>query len=289
MLWKDIEEYIRKEASYDVSAGKSVTPYYVRLIGGFVEQEISEETNCIVTTASLTTTASAAGVSLPADCIEPFKMKYDTTPLEQNQERVMTSSDVISAPQEWAWFGKNTIALWPIPSEAKTLEVWYYKRIAPYAFAIEHAGDSETTVTITFGATTIDFSVVGGPESGAYSINCADSATNTFGEIVSAINTKYTNITATLCPEMYSAQVYTLVETRGPVSIRKTRELCKLDPQIQAMGGQLICEGILDRILHRDKELNSEQITETKYQMMLRKFKNSIQNSKINAKSPVIK
>ncbi|MFA5217072.1 hypothetical protein, partial [Sulfuricurvum sp.] len=42
-------------------------------------------------------------------------------------------------------------------------------------------------------------------------------------------------------------------------------------------------------ILHRDKELNSEQITETKYQMMLRKFKNSIQNSKINAKSPVIK
>jgi len=90
------------------------------------EKQIAAKTDYKITTNSSTTTvAGTQEYTLPSGVNDVFEVTYDGEPLEQiNQFKTIEKTTTTGTPAYY-YITANKVGLWPVPSEAKTLKIWY--------------------------------------------------------------------------------------------------------------------------------------------------------------------
>ena len=265
MLWRDIQTLVETMIDEKLSATGRFTPFTFRAIGGQVARQISERCRCIQTSYALTTVSGTQFYGTGPEVMEIVDARYDTTPLVQLFKRPIVGTEPDGVPYAYIVEGNN-IGFYPTPNAVATVDYWLRRRSIPYAFEIVHTPDSgNTELTVAIVDTSITFTFVGGADSALspFTINCADSATNTIGEIVSTINSGLSTIQVTrnsLCP---STTVWTNVEIMAAFDIYDSEWHVMFEPDLPDEAQNALIEGIVWYLKYKDRELNASSFVKS--------------------------
>lgn len=116
----------------------SVIPDFITLFETTANTEIPLRTNYNLTKTDLTTTANVAQVNLPSDFLEAKTIVNQTNPVvvltpytPASLYTLVTTPTTPGPPKGFTFIGGTTqqIELAPIPDQAYTLRLYYYKRV----------------------------------------------------------------------------------------------------------------------------------------------------------------
>ena len=231
-----------------------------------VQMEIATVAECLETSDIWNTTADTIEYDMPEDCLNVQAAACDDYPLSQvDFRRVHAKSYPVGQPACYYIFG-NRIGLYPAPSGAVSLKLWYSQRPPLGAMTITHNGSSgATAATVEVQDSALVLVITGGTNAGTNTFQFTSDDYSTIGLLAPAINALgkgWTAVRISGCREDEPSASLEVAEAAS--AYQKTITLdceVKLPEQFQF----LIELGTIYRALWKDTEYQAGEVYRREY------------------------